>query len=122
MPRAAPRVIAFEATGDTGPLKTGQQDTDASRAAAEAMAVEALAFIASDDKLLPRFLAITGIEAADIRRAAASPGFMAGVLQFITAHEPTLLQFAEATGHDPASVTKALSALPFGDDRSDQST
>lgn len=103
-------------------MKTGTQDMSASRAAAEAIAVEALAFIASDDKLLPRFLAITGIEALDIRRAAASPGFMAGVLQFVTAHEPTLLAFSEASGHQPASVTKALSALPFGDDRFDQST
>jgi hypothetical protein len=102
-------------------LKTASQDGNAARAAAEALAVEALAFIASDDKLLPRFLAITGIEAADIRRAAAQPGFMAGVLQFIAAHEPTLLQFAEASGRDPASVTRALAALPFGDSGFDRS-
>jgi predicted transcriptional regulator len=42
-------------------------------------------------------------------------------LQFIAAHEPTLLQFAEASGRDPASVTKALSALPFGDSGFDRS-
>ena len=102
-------------------MNRASQDRDGARAAAEALAVEALAFIASDDNLLPRFLAITGIEAADIRRAAATPGFLAGVLQFIAAHEPTLLQFAEASGRDPASVTKALAALPFGNDGFDQS-
>ncbi|MBO6716660.1 MAG: DUF3572 domain-containing protein [Rhizobiaceae bacterium] len=99
-------------------MKTGSQD----RAAAEALAIEALAFIASDDKLLPRFLAITGIEASDIRRAAATPGFLAGVLQFIAAHEPTLVQFAEATGHAPDSVNRALAVLPFGDGGYDRST
>ncbi|MBO6538593.1 MAG: DUF3572 domain-containing protein [Rhizobiaceae bacterium] len=102
-------------------MKTGRDDNAPQRAAAEAIAVEALAFIASDEKLLPRFLAITGIEAADIRRAAATPGFLAGVLQFIAAHEPTLLQFAEASGHKPGVVTRALAALPFGNDDFDRS-
>ena len=102
-------------------MASGIQNTGASRANAEEIAVEALAFIASDEKLLPRFLAITGIEASDIRRAAATPGFLAGVLQFIAAHEPTLLQFAEASGRDPASVTKALGELPFGQDNFDRS-
>lgn len=102
-------------------MTTASQDRDGARANAEALAVEALAFIASDDKLLPRFMAITGIEPADIRRAAATPGFLAGVLQFIAAHEPTLMQFAEASGRDPASVTKALAALPFGNDGFDRS-
>lgn len=95
---------------------------EAEREAAEALAVEALGFIAADPELLPRFLAITGIEARDIRRAAASRGFLAGVLQFIAAHEPTLLRFSEQTGNAPASVTLALKALPFGDDRFEAST
>ncbi|WP_127523090.1 DUF3572 domain-containing protein [Mesorhizobium sp. Z1-4] len=98
-----------------------RQNSATARAAAEAIAVEALAFIASDEKLLPRFLAITGIEASEIRRAAATPGFLAGVLQFIAAHEPTLMQFAEASGHNPAAVTKAIGALPFGADNFDRS-
>lgn len=103
-------------------MKPGSQGGESARAAAEQIGVEGLTFIASDPQLLQRFLAITGIEAADIRRAAATPGFLAGVLQFITAHEPTLMQFAEASGRDPASVTKALAALPFGDGGYDRST
>ena len=84
---------------------------------AEALAIQALAFIASDPELLPRFLAITGIEATSIRDAAREPGFLAGVLQFIAAHEPTLLRFCEETGTPPASISAALRALPFGDDQ-----
>mgnify|MGYP001024570908 CR=1 FL=1 len=99
-----------------------QDGRAAEREAAEALAVSALGFIAADPELLPRFLAITGIEARDIRRAAASRGFLAGVLQFVAAHEPTLLAFAQATGNDPSSVARALKALPFGDDRFEAST
>ncbi len=91
------------------------------REEAEAVAVRALGFIASDPELLPRFLAITGIEANSVRRAAREPGFMAGVLQFILAHEPTLMRFAEETGTPPASVGKALRALPLGDDNHERS-
>ncbi len=92
------------------------------RRQAEAIAVEALGFIAADPELLPRFLAITGIEAASIRRAAAEPGFLAGVLQFVLAHEPTLLRFAGQAGLPPASVAEAHRHLPQGDDRYESST
>jgi hypothetical protein len=83
---------------------------------AEALAIQALGFIAADPELMPRFLAITGIEVGSIRQAADEPGFLAGVLQFIAAHEPTLLRFAEETGTRPGDVAAALRALPFGDD------
>ena len=85
------------------------------REAAEALAIRALAFIAADATLLPRFLAITGIEARDVRAAAAQPGFLAGVLQFVLAHEPTLMEFCEASGRDPSSVVSARRKLVGGD-------
>jgi len=91
------------------------------REEAEALAIRALGFVAADPELLPRFLAITGIEAQSIRRAASEPGFLAGVLQFILAHEPTLLRFAEETGTPPAAVGEALRALPLGDDDHERS-
>ena len=56
---------------------------------AEALAVTALGFVAADPELLPRFLALTGIDGAQVRKAAQEPGFLAGVLDFILAHEPT---------------------------------
>lgn len=88
---------------------------------AEALAIQALGFVAADPELLPRFLAITGIEAQAIRQAAREPGFLAGVLQFIAAHEPTLLRFSEETGIPPQQVSSALRALPLGDDSHDSS-
>lgn len=90
--------------------------------AAEALAIAALGHVAADPVLLPRFLAISGIDAAQVRQAAREPGFLAGVLQFLMAHEPTLAAFCAASGHAPAAVAAALRALPFGDDRFEAST
>lgn len=89
---------------------------------AEEIAITALGFIASDAELLPRFLAITGIEASMIRSAAAEPGFLAGVLGFVLAHEPTLLAFAVQAGIEPQSIGQALRALPIGDEHYERST
>lgn len=90
---------------------------EAGRQDAEAIAVAALSFIAGDPVLLPRFLAITGIEAGQIRLAAREPGFLAGVLQFILDHEPTLMSFATDANIAPASVGAAMRSLPNGDNQ-----
>jgi hypothetical protein len=97
-------------------------DDRRNRENAEALAIQALGFVAADPELLPRFLAISGIEAQSIRQAAREPGFLAGVLQFIAAHEPTLMRFSEETGIPPQQVTAALRALPFGGDDHDRSS
>lgn len=81
---------------------------------AESLAIEGLGFIAADPELLPRFLALTGIEAPSIRRAARELGFLAGVLDFIISHEPTLIRFAKAAGTTPDRVAAAMRTLPFG--------
>ena len=88
---------------------------------AEQIAIAALGFIATDPELLNRFLAITGIQVANIRGAASEPGFMAGVLGFVLAHEPTLLAFAAHADIRPERVGEALRALPGGDGRYDGS-
>lgn len=89
---------------------------------AETLAIEALGFIAADPVLMPRFLDMSGIEASDIRRAATEPGFLAGVLSFLLAHEPSLMAFCEATRTDPPAVALALRALPGGADDFERST
>ena len=79
--------------------------------AAEALAIQALTFIASDSERLGRFLAITGIGAAQIRAAAQEPGFLIGVLEHLAGDERLLSAFAAETGLDPAAIGKALAAL-----------
>lgn len=92
------------------------------RPQAEQLAVEALAFLASDPELLPRFLALTGIEANQIRQAAREPGFLAGVLAFFLAHEPSLIQLSQTLDVAPATIQAAQRALPSGDDSYERST
>ncbi len=107
--------------GYTNDMHT-QRPMSLDRQSAEQLAIQALGFVASDPDLLPRFLALSGIEASQIRRAAAEPGFLAGVLQFILAHEPTIQAFCTASEVEPAHVAAALRALPFGDNSFEAST
>ncbi|MDR2312255.1 MAG: DUF3572 domain-containing protein [Brucellaceae bacterium] len=88
---------------------------------AENLAIEALVFLAQQPDLMNRFLSLTGIEISSIREAAGEPAFLTGVMQFFLAHEPTLMQFCEATGHKPESMNQALRFLPNGDSAYDQS-
>ncbi len=99
-------------------MKSSRSDAQLS----ESIAIDGLAFIASDDELLPRFLALTGIQADQIRQAAEEKGFLAGVLQFLLAHEPSLFKFCEHSGHAPESVEAAASSLFGGNERNEYST
>ncbi len=97
-------------------MRTGKRNSDsiASTANAEEVAVAGLGFIAGDDKLLARFLAITGIEAQTIRSAAKEPGFLREVLAFILAHQPTLDQFSNVSGIEPILAANAYRVLCDG--------
>ena len=78
---------------------------------AEAVAIQALAWIAGEDELMMRFLALSGLTADTMRSAAADPGFLSGVLAFLMGHEPTLEQFCAATDTAPEMVVAAYKAL-----------
>jgi Protein of unknown function (DUF3572) len=79
---------------------------------AEALAIQALSFLASEPERLGRFLAVTGIGPESIRAAATTPGFLAGILDYLIANEALLLAFATEHGFDPASVVRSRSVLP----------
>ena len=74
----------------------------------EALAVEALSFLASDEDRLGDFLAATGLTRDTLRHAAGEPGFLAGVLDHIGADEALLLAFASHQGVDPEQVGRAI--------------
>jgi hypothetical protein len=81
------------------------------RETAESLAIQALTFIAEDTDQLGRFLAVTGIEPDSLRAAAAEPGFLAGVLDYVLGNEPDLLAFAERAGLPPEEVGRARELL-----------
>lgn len=78
---------------------------------AEDTAISVLAWLASQPELMSRFLALTGLEAGNLREAAREPGFMAGVVAFLMNHEPTLMDFCASTGTSPESVRRAYHEL-----------
>src|SRR3982751_3302582 len=81
------------------------------RDSAETLAIEALGFIAGEPESLSRFLALSGIGPATLRRAAADPAFLAGVLEFILADESLLIAFARHVGIAPERIAKARRAF-----------
>ena len=85
--------------------------TKLSKAAAEAIAIEVLTFLAGDPARLDRFLALSGVGLDNLRAAAAEPGFLAAILDHLASNEPLLLAFAANAGHDPATIAKARDIL-----------
>jgi hypothetical protein len=96
-------------------MKGGGQSRDkgggARHEAAEALAVAALSYLASEPEHLGRFLAASGIGPERIREAAREPSFLAGVLDHFAGDEALLLAFARDQGIDPAEVERARAAL-----------
>ncbi len=81
------------------------------RAAAEGLAIAALAFIAGDPERLGRFLALTGIGPESIRAAAHEPRFLLGVLDHLAGEEPLLLAFAAENSIPPSAVMEARDTI-----------
>lgn len=84
---------------------------------AERLALEAFSRIAADEERLGRFLAISGLQAQTIRSAAAMPGFLAGILDYVAADEPLLVALAQELDMKPEHLMEArwtLSPSEFG--------
>ncbi|HRK25590.1 MAG TPA: DUF3572 family protein, partial [Beijerinckiaceae bacterium] len=59
----------------------------------EALAIDALGFIAGDAERLGRFLALTGLGPGTLRAAAADPAFLIRVLDYLAEDESALIAF-----------------------------
>ena len=77
------------------------------REAAEALAVSALSFLAARPEALGRFLALSGIGPGTLRKSAADPGFLAGILDFLLGDEALLLEFAKDAGVPAERIGRA---------------
>ncbi|BCH59952.1 hypothetical protein RvVAR0630_25760 [Agrobacterium vitis] len=74
---------------------------------AEQTAIAVLGWLASEPDMLGRFLSLTGLEPQQLRLAINDPEFLAGLLEFLMQHEPTLLEFCSATQTRPEDVIAA---------------
>ena len=81
------------------------------RKIAENLAIQALGFMAGDPERLGAFLAATGIGPEMIRKAAAEPAFLAGVLDYVCADEALLVAVAEHAGVAPQDVEHAQAVM-----------
>jgi hypothetical protein len=87
------------------PSKANAQEHAAKQA--EETAATVLGWLAGEPDMLQRFLSLSGVAPSQIRSAMAEPGFLAGMIDFVMGHEPTLLAFCEATGTRPETVVAA---------------
>lgn len=78
---------------------------------AETLALQALAFLASEPERIGPFLAATGLGPENLRAAASEPGFLAAVLDHIGGSDSLLLEFAETLRLNPEVVAEACRVL-----------
>ncbi len=89
-----------------------------SQEAAEALAIDALTFLAAAPERFERFMALCGLSPENLRAAAASPGFLAAVMNHLAQDESLLLSFAEAHHCDAKLILQARNCLdPPTDDQ-----
>ena len=81
---------------------------------AETIALQALAWIASDEDMVPLFAGATGASLGDLRDSAQDPAFLAGVLQFVLMEDRWVTAFCDSVGLPYDAPMRALAALPGG--------
>ena len=73
----------------------------------EETAAAILGWLANEPDMLGRFLALSGLQPNQLRGAVNDPGFLAGMIDFLVSHEPTVLAFCEASNTSPETVEAA---------------
>lgn len=76
------------------------------------VALQALAWLASDEERLVRFLNLSGLTPGGLRRTATEPASLGAVLDYLLAWEPLLQSFAEEHGVAPELIAQSRQKLP----------
>ncbi len=85
------------------------------RDGAEQIAVSALGFLSADDERLRRFLDVTGLRPDRMRDAAAEPGFLAAVLDYLVGDDELIVGLARELEVKPEEVALAQQVLSPGE-------
>lgn len=81
---------------------------------AQTVALKALSFILSEEALRDRFLALSGMDADDMRLRIEETDFLTNILDFLMSHEPDLLAFADYAQTKPEEIAMAWRQLGGG--------
>lgn len=85
-----------------------------SQEAAETLALESLAWLVTNDDLLPVFLGATGASESDLRAQAGDPAFLGSVLDFLMMDDAWIIAFCDANETAYEHPMLARAALPGG--------
>ncbi len=83
--------------------------------AAQALALQALAWIISTDDLAGVFMGSTGVSADDLRAQASDPAFLGSVLDFMLMNDDWVTGFCDHAKFDYHDPLRARQLLPGGD-------
>jgi len=75
------------------------------------LALQALAHVAGDDAMGPRFLALTGMDGAALMANADRPATLTALLDYLMANEHDLVATADAIGVTPEALAAAARKL-----------
>ncbi|USG60150.1 DUF3572 domain-containing protein [Sneathiella marina] len=78
----------------------------------EILALQALAYITGDEKTLNWLISETGVSPADIGNVQDPNEVLAGVLDFLLAHEEILVEFCTQQNIPPTNPARARRFLP----------
>ena len=96
-------------------LKSTQSVHSVDRETAETIAAQGLAFVTADPTRLQRFLALTGITPAELKRRIGTREVLVAALNFLAQDESALLTFAASQHVAPESIGAALARLDAPD-------
>lgn len=81
---------------------------------AEIVALQALAWLAGNDALMPAFVEASGVDINEIRSRATDPALLIAVLDFILTEDAWVIGFCDANGLPYAALDQARQNLPGG--------
>ena len=93
-------------------LNRNRQAKGLGPAEATTLAIRGLAFLASDEDVLGRFLGTTGLAVDELGARAEDPVLLGAVLDFLLGDEPLLLRFCTEVDCAPELPARARAKLP----------
>lgn len=82
---------------------------------AETIGLQALAWLAGNEDLLPVFLGASGASVSDLAPGARNPAFLGSVLDFLLMDDAWIMAFCDASGLPYTAPMQARAGLPGGE-------